>query len=168
MQMDLFFQIEFSLIKSIDFVVPLEFLATYLMFETSILASRKLFSRFVLNLLRLPLVFFERTPFGQIMSRCTIDFDMIDDDMIFTLRSTLNALLGFTISFLLIATYLPEIIPVMIVISIVFVCLEVNNKHEISLLLLIMLDDSQCCSRFCFRNCFICYAIVYLSCWLCS
>lgn len=97
------------------------------MFETSILASRKLFSRFVLNLLRFPLAFFEQTPFGQIITRCSFDFDMIDDDMMFTLRSTLNALLGFTISFLLIAVYLPETIPVMILISIIFVCLEVNH-----------------------------------------
>lgn len=97
------------------------------MFETSILASRKLFHRFVENLLRLSLAFFERTPFGHIMTRCSDDFDLIDNDMIFTLRSTLNALLAFAISFALIGKVLPQTIPVMIFISIAFVFLEVNN-----------------------------------------
>ena len=104
------------------------------MFETSILASRRLFHRFVQKLLRLSLAFFERTPYGQIIHRCSDDFDMIDNDMMFTLRSTLNALLAFAISFLLIGKILPQTIPVMILISIVFVFLEVNNQTRFSLI----------------------------------
>lgn len=97
------------------------------MFETSIHASRKLFRGFLSNLLRLSLSFFDQTPMGRILNRCSHDFDLIDDDMMFTLRSTLNALFGFIICFLLIAYYLPETIPIMIIIFIPFLLLEVNR-----------------------------------------
>jgi len=101
------------------------------MFKTSINASRKLFHRFLLNLFRLPLSFFEQTPIGQIINRSSSDFDMIDDDIMFTLRSTLNAILAFLCCFLLIAKILPETIPIMILIFIPFIFLEVNKKKNI-------------------------------------
>jgi ABC-type multidrug transport system fused ATPase/permease subunit len=100
------------------------------MFETSINASRRIFNNFLLNLLRLSLSFFEQTPFGQIINRCSNDFDMIDNDMIFTLRSTLNAILAFVICFLLIAILLPETILIMILIFIPVIFLEVNRKKK--------------------------------------
>ncbi|CAF3640789.1 unnamed protein product [Rotaria sordida] len=68
---------------------------TYMMFKTSLNASRKLFNRFLLNLFQLSLSFFEQTPIGRIINRFTNDFDIIDDVIMFTLRSTLNAILGF-------------------------------------------------------------------------
>lgn len=99
------------------------------MFETSIKASRKLFREFLSNLLRLSLSFFEQTPIGRIINRCSFDFDMIDNDMIFTLRSTLNALFGFIICFVVIAFYLPETIPIMLIIFTPFLLLEVNKNE---------------------------------------
>ena len=117
----------------VSFVVALlEFVGTYVMFETSIKGSRRLFEQFLATLCRLPLSFFEQTPMGRILSRCSNDFDMIDDDMMFTLRSTLNALLGFSFSVLLIAYYLPETIAVTIVLLVPFFLLEVKtNAHEL-------------------------------------
>ncbi|CAF4606534.1 unnamed protein product [Rotaria socialis] len=82
--------------------VVFEFIGTYIMFKTSLYASRKLHNRFILKILRLSLSFFERTPFGRIINRCSNDIDMIDNSIMFTLRSTLNALLGlasFTMQF---------------------------------------------------------------------
>ncbi len=96
------------------------------MFTISINASRKLFNNFLLNLLRLPLTFFEQTPIGRIINICSYDFDIIDNDIIFTLRSTVNAILAFIICFLLIAHFLPETILIMILIIIPFIFLEVN------------------------------------------
>ena len=96
------------------------------MFETSINASRKLFNKFLVNLFKLSLNFFQQTPIGRILNRCSYDFDMIDNDMIFTLRSTINAILGFISSFLLISHFLPETIPIMIMIFIPFIYLEVH------------------------------------------
>jgi hypothetical protein len=55
---------------------------------------------------------------------------MIDDDIMFTLRSTFNAILAFITCFLLIANYLPEIIPIMIIIFLPFIFLEVNEKKR--------------------------------------
>lgn len=115
-------------------LVIFEFLGTYLMFETSIKGSRRLFHRFLSSLLRLPLSFFERTPVGRIINRCSFDFDLIDDDMMFTLRSTLNALLAFITCCLVIGHYLPETIPIMILIFIPFVFLEVNLDTMIVIL----------------------------------
>ena len=69
---------------------------------------------------------------GRILNRCSNDIGMIDDDMMFTLRSTLNALLGFSFSVLVIAYYLPETIAVTVVILVPFCLLEVkNNAHEL-------------------------------------
>jgi len=98
------------------------------MFKTSINASYTLFNRFLHNLFRLSLSFFEQTPIGQIINRSSNDFDVIDNDIIFTLRSTFNALLGFIICFLLIAKFLPVSIPMMILIFFPFIFLEVNKK----------------------------------------
>ena len=106
------------------------------MFETSINASRKLFKRFLRNLLRVPLSFFEQTPFGQIINRCSNDFDTIDNEIIFTLRSTLNAVLAFLICFLLIAKVLPETIPLLFVIFGPLIILEVNHNNIHLILLL--------------------------------
>jgi ABC-type multidrug transport system fused ATPase/permease subunit len=100
------------------------------MFKTSINASRRLFNKFLLDLFQLPLSFFEQTPIGRILNRCSNDFDMIDDNIMFTLRSTFNAILAFITCFLLIANYLPEIIPIMIIIFVPFIFLEVNKKDE--------------------------------------
>ncbi|CAF3925067.1 unnamed protein product [Rotaria sp. Silwood2] len=111
--------------------VLFEFTGTYVMFKTSLNASRKLFNKFLLNLFRLSLSFFEQTPIGRIINRCSTDFDMIDNDMMFTLRSTLNATLGFITCFILIANFLPETIPIMIIIFIPFIFLEVNKKKKI-------------------------------------
>ncbi|CAF0750239.1 unnamed protein product [Rotaria sp. Silwood1] len=108
--------------------VLFEFVGTYVMFKTSLNASRKLFYKFLLNLFRLPLSFFEQTPIGRIINRCSNDFDTIDNVIIFTLRSTLNAILGFVTCFILIANFLPETIPIMIIIFIPFIFLEVNKK----------------------------------------
>ena len=96
------------------------------MFTISINASRKLYNNFLVNLFRLPLTFFDQTPIGRIINRCSYDFDVIDNDIIFTLRSTLNAILAFIICFLLIAHVLPETILIMIIIFIPFIFLEVN------------------------------------------
>jgi ABC-type multidrug transport system fused ATPase/permease subunit len=101
------------------------------MFKTSINASYKLFNNFLLNLFRLSLSFFEQTPIGQIINRSSYDFDMIDNDIMFTLRSTFNALLAFIICFLLIAKFLPETIPIMILIFCPFIFLEVNKKKKL-------------------------------------
>ena len=97
-----------------------------IMFNASINASRKLFSRFLFNLFQLSMSFFEHTPIGQIINRCSNDFDTIDNIVIFTLRSTFNAILGFLICFFVIAYYLPESIPMMITIFIPFFFLQVN------------------------------------------
>lgn len=112
------------------FLVVVEFLGYYLMFETSINASRNLFNKFLDDLLHLSLSFFEQTPIGQILNRSSYDFDMIDNDMIFTLRSTINAILAFFICIFLIAKVLPETIPMMIVIFLPFIFLEVNKKEK--------------------------------------
>ena len=112
------------------FIALLEFGGTCLMFKTSVYASRKLFNRFLLKLFQLSLSFFEQTPVGQIINRCSSDFDMIDNNLMFTLRSTLNAILGFIICSLVIANFLPKAIPIMIMILILFVCLEVKKKAE--------------------------------------
>jgi ABC-type multidrug transport system fused ATPase/permease subunit len=96
------------------------------MFTISINASRRLFKKFILNLLRLSLTFFEQTPSGRIINRCSNDFDVIDNEIMFTLRSTLNAILAFIICCSLIANFLPETIPIMIIIFIPFIFLEVN------------------------------------------
>jgi ABC-type multidrug transport system fused ATPase/permease subunit len=101
------------------------------MFKTSINASRKLFNRFLFNLFRLSLSFFEQTPMGQIINRCSNDFDMIDNEIMFTLRSTLNAILAFIICFLLIAKFFPQTIPIMILIFIPFIFLEVNKNLKL-------------------------------------
>lgn len=100
------------------------------MYKTSLNASRKLFHQFILTILRLSLSFFERTPFGRIITRCSTDFDMIDNDMIFTLRSTMNAILGFISCFLIIAKYLPQTIPLLIIIFIPFIFLEVKIEKK--------------------------------------
>jgi ATP-binding cassette subfamily C (CFTR/MRP) protein 1 len=109
------------------------------MFEASINASRKLFKKFLLNLLRLSLSFFEQTPFGQIINRCSNDFDMIDNDIMFTLRSTLNAILAFIICFLLIAHVLPETIPLLILIFLPLIFLEVNENSPFDYLVLLFM-----------------------------
>lgn len=100
------------------------------MLESSKCASRILFQRFLFHLLRFPLSFFERTPFGQILNRCSNDFDMIDNNLMFTLRSTFNALIGFLICVLLIAYFLRETIPIMILIFLPFIFLEVNTHTK--------------------------------------
>ncbi|CAF0998002.1 unnamed protein product [Rotaria magnacalcarata] len=104
---------------------------TYIMFKTSLYASRRLHNRFILKIFRLSLSFFERTPFGRIINRCSSDIDMIDNSIMFTLRSTLNAILGFIICFILIAHYLPETIPIMIIIFIPFLFLENNLESSV-------------------------------------
>ncbi|CAF5135183.1 unnamed protein product [Rotaria magnacalcarata] len=101
------------------------------MFKTSLYASRRLHNRFILKIFRLSLSFFERTPFGRIINRCSSDIDMIDNSIMFTLRSTLNAILGFIICFILIAHYLPETIPIMIIIFIPFLFLENNLESSV-------------------------------------
>ena len=100
------------------------------MLESSRCASRTLFQRFLFHLLRFPLSFFERTPFGQILNRCSNDFDMIDNNLMFTLRSTFNDLIGFLICVLLIAYFLRETIPIMILIFLPFIFLEVNTHTK--------------------------------------
>lgn len=100
------------------------------MLESSRCASRTLFQRFLFHLLRFPLSFFERTPFGQILNRCSNDFDMIDNNLMFTLRSTFNALIGFLICVLLIGYFLRETIPIMILIFLPFIFLEVNTHTK--------------------------------------
>lgn len=106
----------------------LEFFATCLMFKASLNASRKLFRKFLNNLFQLPLSFFDQTPIGRIINRSSYDFDMIDNDMMFTLRSTLNAILAFIICVCLIAKIFPETIPIMILIFLPFIFLEVNRN----------------------------------------
>ena len=148
-------------------LVIFEFLGSYLMFESSIKGSRRLFHRFLFSLLRLPLSFFDQTPVGQIINRCSYDFDMIDDDMMFTLRSTLNALLAFMTCCLVIAYYLPESVPIMILIFIPFVFLEVNLDKMIVILFCSALrfwspNEDGCSKRSLFfsfvRNLFVRYA----------
>ncbi|CAM4856859.1 unnamed protein product [Rotaria socialis] len=130
--------------------VVFEFIGTYIMFKTSLYASRKLHNRFILKILRLSLSFFERTPFGRIINRCSNDIDMIDNSIMFTLRSTLNALLGFIICFILIAHYLPETIPIMIIMFIPFVFLEVNKNKKYILVLInsLLLAMLNCLASF--------------------
>lgn len=98
-----------------------------MMFTASLYASRKLHAGFLLKLFQLPLVFFEQTPFGRIINRCSNDIDMIDNVIMFTLRSTFNAIFGFILCFSIIAYFLPETIPIMITIFIPFLLLEVNK-----------------------------------------
>jgi hypothetical protein len=42
-------------------------------------AAQQLHLTFLINLLRLPMAFFDRTPIGRILSRCSKDIDVIDD-----------------------------------------------------------------------------------------
>ena len=57
-------------------------------------ASRSLFHTFVQSLMRAPLVFYERTPLGRVLSRVSGDLAVIDYVMPFTMRSMVNCSLG--------------------------------------------------------------------------
>lgn len=61
---------------------------------SGIAASRNLHHEVIVSLLNTPLSYFDQTPIGRIMNRCSDDIAEIDLVMPFTIRSMFNVILG--------------------------------------------------------------------------
>lgn len=71
-----------------------EILCAFTMALGGIIASRKLYHALVHCLLHAPLLFFERTPTGRVLSRLSEDTSTVDYVLPFTTRAMINLLLS--------------------------------------------------------------------------
>ena len=85
----------------------LEFTTFVLSSIAALRASRHLHSSFVYTLLRVPLVYYDKTPLGRILNRLSDDLSTVDIVMPFTLRSFINGPLVILSSLLIISCVTP-------------------------------------------------------------
>ena len=72
--------------------VVLEFLSNLHTFSGSIRASKTLFRKITFKVIRMPLLWFDTTPFGEILKRFTADTRMVDDYVLVTMSEFADCL----------------------------------------------------------------------------
>ncbi|XP_056148222.1 canalicular multispecific organic anion transporter 1 [Lampris incognitus] len=98
----------------------LVFLATLLLANGSISASRILHSRLLDNILRVPMVFFDTTPLGRVVNRFAKDIFTVDEAIPTSLRSWILCLLGVLGTLFVISLATPIFVVIIVPLGVVY------------------------------------------------
>ncbi|KAJ5928883.1 hypothetical protein N7466_007839 [Penicillium verhagenii] len=77
--------------------VVLEFLSNMHIFSGSLRASETLFRAMTVNVIRMPLIWFDNTPLGGILKRFSVDIRLVDDFLLHTMSEFANCLVKLVI-----------------------------------------------------------------------
>ncbi|KAK3818725.1 MAG: P-loop containing nucleoside triphosphate hydrolase protein [Benniella sp.] len=90
-------------------------------FYGSLRASRSLYERLLVSIIRAPIRFFDTTPKGRIINRFSKDFEVIDGQLIQKMANMMQDTLGVFAVFLLITLVTPEFLIAGLIIGVVYV-----------------------------------------------
>ncbi|XP_069394999.1 ATP-binding cassette sub-family C member 2 [Paralichthys olivaceus] len=110
------------------------FLATLLLANGSIAASRILHLRLLRNILRVPMVFFDTTPLGRVVNRFAKDIHTIDEAIPASVRSWIQCLLSVMSTLILIFVATPIFIAITIPLAVVYYIIQrfyLNSSRQL-------------------------------------
>ncbi|KAF8364170.1 hypothetical protein PRIPAC_91093 [Pristionchus pacificus] len=97
------------------------YVAVSAMVIVGVRASRQLHSPLVHNLMRSPISFFDTTPTGRILNRCSKDIDTIDSQLVQNLKTFIQCVFGIVTTLVMIVTSTPIFVVVIIPLAIIYI-----------------------------------------------